>query len=240
MNADRATDPQQYDSPEMNWQILGAEEARKYFRDALDAFVEPGTLEGKRVVDIGSGTGHLFNWLKDKGALSVTGIDPATKNIAISQEKYPWATSIVSTLEDFALDDNQKGFDVAFCILAFEHIQNLDTAFSQVNSLLSPQGKFYLVITDKDYHLSSDKELRSSGFVSVEILNDFGDGTVETRTVRDLGEGKRSEMFDILRPLAQVKAAAEKNSFALFAEKPLMSSVRASFPVVHVLGFEKK
>lgn len=238
MLADKATNPEQYDSPEMNWQILGAEEARQYFRDVLDSFVETGSLEGKKVLDIGSGTGQLFNWLKQKGALSVTGIDPATKNIAISTEKYPWATSIVSTLSDFAKNSGEK-FDIAIVILAFEHIQDLGSAFREVGKLLENGGRFYLIITDKDFHSSNDKEIRSKQFVSVEVIKDLGEGTVETRTIRDLGDGKQSEMFDVLRPIAQVREAAKLAGFNLFAEKPLMSPTAVLVPMMYVLGFEK-
>ncbi len=222
----------------MNWHILGAAEARQYFHHVLDAFIEVGSLEGKKVIDIGSGTGHLFDWLRDKGALSVTGIDPATKNIAISTENYPWATSVVATLNGFA-QINQGKFDVAFCLLAFEHIENLDEAFKDIVSLLSANGHFYLIITDKDYHLSSDKQIRSKQFVSVEIVRELGNGAVETKTVRDLGEGTQSVMYDILRPLQRVVEAAEANSLSLFAEKILTSETPVPAPMMHVLGFRR-
>ncbi len=97
MKAERATNPHQYDSPEINWPVLGAEDARKYFRDVLDSIIKDDYLEGKKVIDIGSGVGHLFDWLRTRGASDVTGIDPSTKNIAISSNKYPWAISVVST-----------------------------------------------------------------------------------------------------------------------------------------------
>ena len=238
MLADKATNPEQYDSPEMNWQILGAEEARQYFRDELDVFVESGLLEGKKVLDIGSGTGQLFNWLKQKGASSVTGIDPATKNIAISTEKYPWATSIVATLSDFAKNSTET-FDLAIAILVFEHIQDLNTAFRDVNRLLENKGRFYLFICDKDFSLSNDKELRSARTESAEIVKDLGDGAVEVKTIRDLVDGSQSVMYDIFRPLESVKLAAKTSGFKLLAEKPLMSPTSVPVPMMYVLGFEK-
>src|SRR5665213_289748 len=91
----RATDPHQYDSPELDWRSSGAEKSssRSYFREQIDSVVEPGFLEGKRVLDIGSGVGQLFNWLKSNGASEVVGIDPSIKNIENTTKTYPWVSS---------------------------------------------------------------------------------------------------------------------------------------------------
>ncbi len=111
-----ATDPHQYDSPELDWRIGGAENdaSRVYFREALDSIVTPDILQEKRVLDIGSGTGQLFNWLRSKGVSEVVGIDPSLRNIETSTKMYPWATSLEATLEEFA-SKNSKKFDVALC-----------------------------------------------------------------------------------------------------------------------------
>ena len=233
----KADDPKQYDSPEMNWQTLGAEDARKYFRDALDNFIEPGILEGKNVLDIGSGVGHTFGWLKAKGVALVTGIDPAKSNVRTSKENYPWARSEVATLGDFAKKDEQ--FDVALAILVFEHIEDLNEAFRDVNKLLNGGGKFYLIISDKDYSLSSDKKIRSESFVSVEIIRDLGNGTVETKTIRNLIDGKQSVMYDFFRPIELVRQPAEQIGFKLFAEKTLFAIEPDSVPMMYVMGFKK-
>lgn len=234
----KATDPRQYDSPEMNWEILGADGERKYFRDELEKFIEPGSLVGKRALDIGSGVGHLFPWLKEKGVTAVTGIDPATTNVATSSEKYPWANSVVAMLEDFAKNSSET-FDVALCVLAFEHIENLEAAFQDVINLLEPGGKFYLVITDKDYSLSNDKALRGEGFVSVEVLREIGNDAVEAKTTRDLVGGKQSVMYDIFRPIERVRVAARASGFKLFSEKTLNTPPPASVPMLYILGLEK-
>lgn len=236
MKADKATNPQQYDTPEMNWEVLGSEEARQYFRDALDEFIETGSLTGKRVIDIGSGVGHLFGWLKTKGSLEVTGIDPAEKNIALSRQKYPWATSVVSTLENFA-KQNELPFDTAIAILSFEHMQDLKAAFQDVSALLKAGGQFYLIIGDKNYHTSNDQEIRSGQFGSVEILKDLGDGTVETKTIRNLLNGQQSVMYDIFRPIEKVYKAAENSGFKLLTNKPLLNGHHT---MMYVLGFVKQ
>ena len=60
----KATDPNQYDASELDWTVLGDENqsSRLFFRDYLVEELED--LSGKKVLDIGSGVGQLFNTLK--------------------------------------------------------------------------------------------------------------------------------------------------------------------------------
>ncbi len=108
------------------------------------------------VLDIGSGVGQLFNWLKNKGAIEIVGIDPSERNIRTSKEMYPWVLSIQATLHEFASHEQEK-FDTAFAVLVFEHIEDLGEAFRDIHSLLKDDGEFYLIIADKDFNLIDDK-----------------------------------------------------------------------------------
>lgn len=227
-----ATDPRQYDSPEMNWDLLGAEDARQYFRDILDSFIDPTYWKGKRALDVGCGVGQLFNWLKNKEVASITGIDPAESNIKISQEKYPWAESLVFTLGDFAKQKVEK-FDTAVAILVFEHIENLNEAFSDVRALLKDDGRFFLMIGNKDSLTKSD------GTTSVEIVRDLGNGAVETKTITQLIDGKQSVRYDIFRPIEQVREAAQANGFNLLKEKPV-AGTKSQETIAYIMEFSKQ
>lgn len=232
MQINKATDPRQYDSPDMNWHLLGAESARQYFRDVLDNFVESTYWKSKRVLDVGSGVGQLFNWLKEKEVLSVTGIDPAESNIKISKEKYPWAESLVFTLGDFAKQEIEK-FDTAVAILVFEHIENLNEAFSDVRALLKDDGRFFLMIGNKDSLTKGDER------TSVEIVRDLGNGAVETKTITQLIDGKQSVRHDIFRPIEQVREAAQANGFNLLKEKPV-AGTKSQETIAYLLELSKR
>lgn len=223
MSKSRATDPGQYDLPELDWRIGGAEDrpSRKWFREFLDDSIPLGSLQGKRIIDIGSGVGQLFNWLKAHGAVEVVGIDPAIRNVKTSTELYPWATSIQGTLHEF-VSSNSKKFDMAFAVMVFEHIQDLRGAFGDVRSLLAENGQFCLIISDKDFNITENRELRGKNFVNVEIVKDFGDGSVEAKTIRNEGEGYQTVLHDIFRPLEHVRDAAKENGFTLMLEQPIM------------------
>jgi 2-polyprenyl-3-methyl-5-hydroxy-6-metoxy-1,4-benzoquinol methylase len=223
MDIHGATDPHQYDSPELDWRISGAEDRafRVYSREQLDTVISPNALKGKRALDIGSGVGQLFNWLKNKGAVEIVGIDPSIRNVKTTKEKYPWVTSVQSTLHEFASKSSEK-FNTAFAILVFEHIEDLGEAFRDIHSLLNDGGAFYLMIADKEYNLIRDKNIRGAKFVSFEIMRELDNGVIETKTIRDDGESGTTALYDLLRPIEQVYKAAQENGFEITHTQPVL------------------
>ena len=235
----QANSPSQYDSPEINWASFGSENSpsRIYFKNTIADFLDKDKITRKRILDIGCGTGYMCKWFMSEGAAHVEGFDPAKKSIEIAQEKYPDISFKVATLEGFSQGE-EKIFDTAIAIMVFEHVADLHSAFKKINSLLAPGGVFCLIIGDKDFHTFLEKDSKLTEVASIEILNDFGDGTVETKTVRKLHDGSESTMFDMFRPLENVRRAASDNDFKIIKEKTLTSTKR-NIPMCYVVLFEK-
>jgi ubiquinone/menaquinone biosynthesis C-methylase UbiE len=233
-----ATNPAQYDSPELNWIVRGAEDrpSRKFFRDSLDEMVPEGSLKGKTVLDVGCGVGQLFNWLKEKGATGVYGIDPSVRNITYASEKYPWAILEVATLQKFSKNKDKK-FGALFALMVFEHIQDLHQAFLEVKKLLDVGSNFYLAVYEKNYSLLIDKDRRTR-VEKVEVVKDFGAGEIEIKTTSQEKEGTNI-LFDIVRPVENVIRAAEGAGLTLVNHIVLVDAkIDPPIPANHLLCFK--
>lgn len=190
------------------------------------------------MIDIGSGTGYLFKWLKERGARDISGIDPAETNIKTSTESYPWATSHLASLEEFA--GREEKYDTALAVMVLEHFEDLASAFNQMNRLLVEDGKLVVVIGDKDDELSTEAG-QGKHIVSAEIVHEFADGAVEVRVERRLGSGNTSVIFDILRSVDLVCEYAHSAGFELVKKEPIMSKLpsQEGRPIFHMLMFAK-
>ena len=226
----KATNPQQYDSPELDWRIDGDTNSpsRIFFRENLKRHLE--NLSGKTVLDIGSGVGHLFNTLKEFGAKEIYGLEPAKRNVETSKELYPDIPVFHGSLEEYRTD---KKFDVVVCIMVFEHILDIKKAFTGIAELLKEGGTFYFIVGDMDFHIQSKPEAE----VDVQKLSE---GTFATKTIRPNGT-----MYDIFRPLDLYVSAAKEAGLDLVDKFEMVStSERHKFfgnkPICHLMIFKKQ
>ena len=99
-------------------------------------------LEGKRVLDLGCGTGErCIDYLK-RGATSVTGIDISEKMLAVakSENHDPRITYLKMPMED--IGDLEGEFDVAISSLALHYVEDFSGVVKNVNRLLCDGGIF--------------------------------------------------------------------------------------------------
>jgi SAM-dependent methyltransferase len=146
----RAVDPRQYDSAGLDWGREGVPSTPsiRFLRRTLDR--EMPRLDGRSVLDIGCGTGHLATLFQAKGAARMVGIEPSSRNVAIARRDHPTLEVIESTLERAELE---RRFDVAVAVMSFEHVPVLPAAFRRVNEWLEPGGAFFLITTDREFQL---------------------------------------------------------------------------------------
>lgn len=210
----KATDPNQYDASELDWTVLGDENhsSRLFFRDYLVKELED--LSGKKVLDIGSGVGQLFNTLKSFGAEKIVGIEPSFRNFEHSKNKYSEIEVYNGTLENFSTEDK---FHVIICIAVFEHIVDIDSAFSKISSLLENEGTFYLMVADFDYNTTT--RVNANGFEVVTETQTVDDETVATKTHYDGGL-----IYDIMRKLKSVTSSANKSNLKQIKNIDMISS----------------
>lgn len=99
-----------------------------------------GTLEGKKILEIGCGSGYLLSQLRNCGADCV-GIEPG-ENAAYGSEKYG-----LKIIQDFFKKEYfAEKFDsiIFYCVL--EHIYETEKFLNEVVELLQPDGKILLAV----------------------------------------------------------------------------------------------
>ncbi|HEY59643.1 MAG TPA: methyltransferase domain-containing protein [Anaerolineae bacterium] len=114
------------------------------FEDFCGPLLDISDVKGKRVLDVGSGTGRIVNMLLDSGAKSVVAVEPSDafqllkKNTEERSDKVKYfnlpGESIPKEIE----------VDYAFSVGVLHHIPNPLPTVKRVYEILKPNGKFII------------------------------------------------------------------------------------------------
>lgn len=116
---------------------------RRYAEDFLK-FIEEEVYDfnGKKVLEIGCGTGYLLSLIRDKGGL-VSGIEPGEYG-KIGREK--WGLNIRQSF--FDVNDISEKYDIIVFYCVLEHIKNYREFFRDVKSILNTDGRIFCSVPD--------------------------------------------------------------------------------------------
>lgn len=206
-----ATDPLQYDNPDVGWIEAGGKGLEDPHRRHFFQYVEQvhGPWTGKAVLDIGAGTGWLVKHVVENGAALATGFDPSIANINYGKDilKVPMAEATIDTYDSHGLT-----FDSAIAIYVLSHVADLEMAFSRISSWLEVGGRFITVVPDYDYAKSS----RAAFELEIEPIEQDAYGAYVLRILRDHGT-----IVDIIRDLRSYVDAALPNGMELTKHVPM-------------------
>ncbi|MBN1147478.1 MAG: class I SAM-dependent methyltransferase [Anaerolineales bacterium] len=154
--------------------------------DCMDELISNHNVQiaGKRVLDVGSGTGFYINYFQRREAGSLFGLDLAQTSVDFLKREYPSGAFRVADISDPTLPFNDS-FDIISAISVLYHILNdkhFQQALHNLCSLLAVNG--YLFITDsfktpilptaRHAHMRTYEEyqsiLKSHGVKVIEIL----------------------------------------------------------------------
>ncbi len=97
-------------------------------------------IEGKRVLEIGSGNGYLLSLLRDLGA-DVVGIEPGAHGFDSAGDLG------VKVVKDFFPSSRVSGiFDIVIGYTVLEHVPDLVNFFGEIRKVLVPQGQLILAV----------------------------------------------------------------------------------------------
>ncbi len=95
------------------------------------------SLQGKKILDLGCGTGDLIHYIAKKyQPLQITGVDMKAKE----EEGFSYKI-LKGDARKLPFDDNT--FDYIYSIATFEHINGVADCLSEIRRILKPRGRFY-------------------------------------------------------------------------------------------------
>jgi SAM-dependent methyltransferase len=103
-------------------------------------------VEGRRVLDVGSGTGYGAAHLRQAGAAEVVGVDRDRRSVAYASLHYtlPGLRFLVADAQELPPDLGLFGVIVSSNV--FEHLDDPARALAQMRRHLKPGGPFVLVV----------------------------------------------------------------------------------------------
>ncbi|NLS11978.1 class I SAM-dependent methyltransferase [Vibrio sp. SM6] len=119
-----------------------------------------GDVKGKRVLDLGCGSGVYAQWLLERGAASVTCLDASHEMIALVKESLD--AQVTAYVQDLSVGfpcEADDSIDVMICPLVLHYVEDLTPFFADVQRVLKPGG--YLVFST--HHPFADFECSTSG-----------------------------------------------------------------------------
>jgi SAM-dependent methyltransferase len=112
-----------------------------------DTLVREGDLPGKRVLDIGCGTGAALAVLQREFGCVVSGIDPSTGMLEQARRKLPEADLREGVAEEMPFAD--QTFDAAMMMTVVQHVDR-SRAFPEVWRILVDGGRFLIATPDPE------------------------------------------------------------------------------------------
>jgi len=122
-------------------------------RESLPMLREAANIRsGIRVLDVGSGPGHIAGALSQDGA-AVTGIDFSAQMVEVAKKHYPDVSFLEADAERLPFDD--ESFDAVVSNFVIHHLSRPEVVFREVCRVLKPGGRFAFVVFEKPEAQSS-------------------------------------------------------------------------------------
>ncbi|RKX21539.1 MAG: hypothetical protein DRP45_12210 [Candidatus Zixiibacteriota bacterium] len=147
-------DPHQefFDKAASEWDIKFTADDLERLSHLVDSL---GITEGMDVLDVGCGTGILFDSLRRKvgGSGSVTGADLSMQMARAARRNFPFENINVIEADVSNLPFVDFAYDMAISFSAFAHFVDKQKALRELSRVLKPQARLYII------HLQSSKDL---------------------------------------------------------------------------------
>jgi ubiquinone/menaquinone biosynthesis C-methylase UbiE len=170
--------------------------ADELWHESMELLVQLGDLRGRRILEVGCGTGRLATLLVERHACRVWGVDVSAEMLAVARERVPRGVGLkLASAEDLPFRDGT--FERATMTLVVHHLDR-PRAFAELIRVLEPGGRLSILSFDpssfEGYYLNryfpSFRTIDSARFPDADLLESdlravgFGDVAVHRHDQR--------------------------------------------------------
>jgi SAM-dependent methyltransferase len=205
--------------PDFGRRAASYDELRPAIPGLDDALVRTGDLRGRRVLDVGCGTGRFTEALATRYGARVFGVDPAPEMLEVARRReIPGAAFKQAPAERLPFKDGW--FERATMVLVC-HLVDRPVAFAEIRRVLRDDGRLGLATFDpayfSEYYLSEffpslleidlarfpaaevlDADLSAAGFRSVRFESFRKPAEIDRETALGKIRGRHISTFDLL------------------------------------------
>ena len=133
-----------YDELAAEWDLRFTAEDLEFLTFKVDKF---GVKEGMNILDLGCGTGILFDILRRRVGKSgtVTGIDCSIQMALKAHRNFPFNNVNVIDADVVALPLKSNSFDMAVSFWSFPNFSDKPKAVQEVHRVLKPGSRLYII-----------------------------------------------------------------------------------------------
>ena len=189
------------------------------WRRTFEVVVREADLRGRRVLDLGCGTGRLSAALAERGLARVWGVDASAEMLAVAREKLPASVGLKQARAE-GLPFRDGWFDRVVMWLVV-HLVDRPAAFREVERVLVPEGRLAVVTfatghfdrywlnryfptiaaIDRDRFPGEETlgvELGAAGFEDVRFVRRSEHGVLSREAALERIRGRHISTFDLL------------------------------------------
>jgi ubiquinone/menaquinone biosynthesis C-methylase UbiE len=187
--------------------------------ELVELLVREGDLRGRRVLDVGCGTGRLAAALAERFGCKVWGVDASPEMIQVARARVPRGVGLkVGRAE--ALDFKDGWFERVTMTLVLQLVDR-PRALAEIVRVLRPSGRLALLTFDyshfERYYLNRffpsfervdkarfpdaptlEQELHAAGFASVRLIRVTQNETLEREAILERIRGKHISTFQLI------------------------------------------
>jgi ubiquinone/menaquinone biosynthesis C-methylase UbiE len=185
----------------------------------FETLVREGDLRGRRVLEVGAGTGRLTTALAERALAQVWAVDPSPEMLAVARQKAPRRVAFKQARAE-ALPFKDGWFERAVAMLVV-HVLDRPCAFAELRRVLAEDGRLAIATFDpahihgywlNEYFPSIAEidlarfapaevlagELRAAGFATARMLRLHQRATIDRETALERIRGRHISTFDLI------------------------------------------